>query len=429
MDYESVIEWMYHQIPMYQRVGNSAYKADLETTRKLDACFGYPHKAFKTIHVGGTNGKGSVSHMLASVLQASGYKTGLYTSPHLKDFRERIKVNGEPVDKAYVVNFVDKHREFFKQVHSSFFEMTVAMAFDYFRAERVDIAVVEVGLGGRLDSTNIIDPQISVITNISLDHTQFLGHTVEAIAREKAGIIKPGRPVVVGEYDPDTALVFQEKARRCGAPLAFADKEFRVEPVNREQPEQSVFRVWHKDELLYPNLVTDLHGIYQSKNLATVLKCIDTISSLGIVVNHRNIVHGLAKVVSHTSLLGRWQIMNRDPLTICDIAHNAAGLSGNIQALRTMKTQNLHFVLGFVSDKDMDTILPLFPGPARYYFTKANIPRALDEQKLRQQAGKYALHGEAYEKSADALIMANCHAGPHDVIYVGGSTFVVSELI
>ncbi len=429
MEYETVIGWMYNQIPMYQRVGGSAYKADLETTQKLDAYFDYPHNTFKTIHVGGTNGKGSVSHMLASVLQTAGFKTGLYTSPHLKDFRERIKVNGKPVDKAYVVDFVKEHRKFFEKVQSSFFEMTVAMAFDYFRAQKVDIAVIEVGLGGRLDSTNIIDPEISVITNISLDHTQFLGNTVEAIAWEKAGIIKAGRPVVVGEYDPVSALVFRKKARDCHAPLTFADQEYRIGPVNSDQPEQSIFRVWHKHELLYRNLVTDLHGSYQSKNIATTLKCIDILSSLGINLNHHSILCGLAKVVSHTSLLGRWQILKRDPLTICDIAHNEAGLSWNIQVLTTMASHDIHFVLGFVNDKDMDSILPLFPRPARYYFTRANIPRALDENELRKQAGKYALHGEAYEKSADALHMASYHADPHDLIYVGGSTFVVSELI
>jgi len=429
MNYEEILDWMYRQIPMYQREGKAAYKIDLETTEKLDARFGHPHKHFKTIHVGGTNGKGSVSHILASVLQTAGYKTGLYTSPHLKDFRERIRVNGKVIEKDFVVDFIRENGDYFEQVRSSFFEMTVAMAFQYFKEQKIDVAVVEVGLGGRLDSTNIVDPDLSVITNISLDHTRFLGHTLEAIAGEKAGIIKPDSPVVIGETHPFTSAVFKARAEECSAPIYFADQEYKVEPMVKEKPEIAIYRVSREEKPLFEKLRTDLTGSYQSKNIATVLKSIDVLNSLGYDLNRKSVLEGLAHVKHNTSLLGRWHILGQSPLIICDTAHNEAGLEWNLRELKSMDVENLHFVLGFVNDKDLDAILPLFPRSAKYYFTRADIPRALKEQELKTKAAAYGLTGDAYFASAEALQEAKRQAQSGDLIYVGGSTFLVSEVI
>jgi dihydrofolate synthase/folylpolyglutamate synthase len=429
MNYEQILDWMYRQIPMYQREGQAAYKIDLETTEKLDARFGHPHKHFKTIHVAGTNGKGSVSHILASVLQAAGYKTGLYTSPHLKDFRERIRVDGKMIEKDFVVDFIRENGSYFEQVKSSFFEMTVAMAFQYFKEQKIDVAVVEVGLGGRLDSTNIVDPDLSVITNISLDHTRFLGHTIEAIAGEKAGIIKLETPVVVGEFQPETSLVFKSKAEACESPIHFADQEYKVEPLVKEKPEEALYRVSRERKVLFDKLRTDLTGSYQSKNIATVLKSIDVLNSMGYDLNHKNLLEGLANVKRNTSLLGRWHILQQFPLIICDTAHNEAGLEWNLRELKSMDVENLHFVLGFVNDKDLDAILRLFPKSATYYFTRADIPRALSERDLKTKAEAYGLMGDAYPASAEALNEAETQAQSGDLIYVGGSTFLVSEVI
>ncbi|MBS3771355.1 MAG: bifunctional folylpolyglutamate synthase/dihydrofolate synthase [Bacteroidales bacterium] len=429
MTYEEILEWMYRQIPMFQRNGSATYKIDMETTEQLDARFGYPHQSFNTVHVGGTNGKGSVSHILASVLQTAGYRTGLYTSPHLKDFRERIRVNGRMIEKDFVVDFIRENGDCFEALKSSFFEMAVAMAFQYFKEQRVDVAVVEVGLGGRLDSTNIVYPDLSVITNISLDHTRFLGDTLEAIAGEKAGIIKPSRPVVIGEYQSATAPVFKDRAQECNAPVCFADKEYRVEPLTKEKPGEAIYRVSRAGEVLFEKLRTDLTGSYQSKNLATALKTIDILNSLDYGLSRKSITDGLAHVKRNTALLGRWHVLQQSPLIICDTAHNEAGLEWNLRELKSMDIQNLHFVLGFVNDKDLDTILPLFPKTASYYFTKADIPRALNEQKLEAKAGEYGLMGNAFPRSAQALEEARQQAGPNDLIYVGGSTFLVSEVI
>ncbi|MCF8335253.1 MAG: bifunctional folylpolyglutamate synthase/dihydrofolate synthase [Bacteroidales bacterium] len=429
MTYEDILEWMYRQMPMYQRDGQAAYKIDLETTEQLDAHFGHPHKYFKTIHVAGTNGKGSVSHILASVLQQAGYKTGLYTSPHMKDFRERIRINGEMIEKDFVVDFIRENGNYFETLNSSFFEMTVAMAFNYFKRQQVDVAVVEVGLGGRLDSTNIVDPDLSVITNISLDHTRFLGHTVKAIAGEKAGIIKHSRPVVIGEHHSDTATVFSSKARECNAPFYFADQEYSVEPLSKEKPEEAIYRVSRGGEVLFEKLRTDLTGSYQSKNIATALKTIDVLNWLGYGINQESITSGMANVKRNTALLGRWHVLQQSPLIICDTAHNEAGLAWNIREIENMGVQSLHFVLGFVNDKDLDTILPLFPKTGRYYFTRAKIPRALDEVELKAKAGEYDLMGASFSSSAEALKEARQKAGANDLIYVGGSTFLVSEVI
>ena len=424
MNYEQILDWMYRQIPMYQREGQASYKIDLETTEKLDARFGHPHRHFKTIHVAGTNGKGSVSHILASVLQTAGYSTGLYTSPHLKDFRERIRVNGEMVDKYFVVDFIRENGDYFKQVKSSFFEMTVAMAFEYFKEQQVDVAVVEVGLGGRLDSTNIVYPDLSVITNISLDHTRFLGNTLEAIAGEKAGIIKSDTPVVVGEYHPETSPVFKSKAEACEAPIHFADQEYRVEPLVKEKPEEALYRVSRGGKVLFDKLRTDLTGSYQSKNMATALESIDVLNSLGYDLNRESVTAGLANVKRNTSLLGRWHILQQSPLIICDTAHNEARLEWNLRELESMEdVEKLHFVLGFVNDKDLDAILPLFSKSDKYYFTKADIPRALNEQELKAKAAAYGLKGDAYPASAEALNEAKRQAESGDLSMWEGARF------
>jgi dihydrofolate synthase/folylpolyglutamate synthase len=428
MTYEEVLDWMYRRIPMYQRTGAASYKIDLNKTRKIDAYFGHPHKYFRTIHVGGTNGKGSVSHLLASVLQSAGYKTGLYTSPHLKDFRERIQVNGAMAEKKYVIDFFREHKDYFEQVNPSFFEMTMAMALDYFKKKHVDVVVLEVGLGGRLDSTNIVDPEISVITNISFDHTQFLGNTLEAIAGEKAGIIKAQRPVVIGEYNPVTRKVFEKTARRLQAPIHFASLDFKLE-LKRGNAEWAVYRAKKGNETLYNELMTDLTGNYQSRNIVTVLKTAEVLNSLGYLINDENIKTGLAHVKENTSLKGRWHILERDPLIICDIAHNEAGLSLNLTAIKDLGFPHVCFVLGFVNDKNLDTILPLFPRSGKYFFTKAGIPRALDEKELKKKAERFGLIGKAFSTSDTALKEARKEAGPKDLIYVGGSTFLVSEVI
>jgi dihydrofolate synthase/folylpolyglutamate synthase len=427
MTYEEVLEWMFAQIPMYQRQGKAAYKADLSTTEALDAYLDHPHQHFRSIHVGGTNGKGSVANMLASVLQEAGYKTGLYTSPHLKDFRERIRVNGQMVQKDFVMDLIQQHSSYFQKQKPSFFEMTVAMAFEYFRHKQVDVAVVEVGLGGRLDSTNIIDPDVSVITNISLDHTQFLGDTVEEIAREKAGIIKAGKPVVIGEYDDRTAEIFRQKAGSLRASICFADQNYHAERQG-DPSGKACYRVLHKQKPVYEHLCTDLLGGYQAKNLVTALAAVEQLRESGYTITNEDLCKGLANVSSNTAFAGRWFILQEHPTIVCDTAHNEAGLSHNIERVKEMG-ENLHFVLGFVNDKRLDSILKLFPPHARYYFTRADIPRALDPYELAGMAASFGLQGRAYASPQKALEAARENAAGKDIIYVGGSTFLVSELI
>ena len=427
--YDQMLEWMYRQIPMYQRQGGEAYKADLSATEALDAYMGHPHRFFRTIHVGGTNGKGSVAHMLASVLQSAGYRTGLYTSPHLRDFRERIRVDGRMVEKDFVVSFIEQHQQHFLQIQPSFFEMTVAMAFEYFRHAAVDVAVVEVGLGGRLDSTNIIDPDLSVITNISLDHTQFLGNTVEEIAREKAGIIKQNTPTVVGEFDTRTAQIFRDKAAHEHAGLSFADQDYRISREDQGPAELPCYTVSDGQEVIYSHLCTDLLGVYQSKNLLTAIRALEELKKLGYRLDAEAIRRGLSDVGGITGFKGRWFVLQHQPLIICDTAHNEAGLKINIQQAQRMNRGRLHFVLGFVNDKQLDAILELFPQAATYYFTKADIPRALQEDELAKAAASFGLTGQSYPKAGEALEAARSKAEKDDLIYVGGSTFLVSELI
>ncbi len=390
---------------MYQRVGKAAYKANLDNTWDLANYLGNPERSFKSIHVAGTNGKGSTSHMLASVLQEAGYKVGLYTSPHLKDFRERIKVNGEMIGKRTVSTFVKKHRDFFETHQLSFFEMTVGMAFDYFRKEKVDIAVVEVGMGGRLDSTNILIPEVSVITNIGMDHTQFLGNTLSEIASEKAGIIKDHIPVVIGETQPETQVVFEKKAAQKKAPIIFAD------------------------QLKLPQFASDLKGSYQKMNRQTVLATLQVLQKMGWKISDRVIALGLQKVIPNTGLQGRWQVLQQMPKVICDTAHNAEGLQLVMQQLKEEDFENLHVVLGVVSDKDLSKVLPLFPKEARYYFCEPNIIRALAAFKLKEEALSYGLKGTVYKSVQEAYQATLKHATKEDLVYVGGSTFVVAEVL
>ena len=390
---------------MYQREGASAYKADLSNTLKLVSYLGNPQNDFKSVHIAGTNGKGSTSHMMASVFQEAGYKVGLYTSPHLKDFRERIKINGKLIAEENVVHFIEKHQSFFLQNQLSFFEMTVGMAFDFFKNEKVDIAVIEVGLGGRLDSTNIIKPEIAVITNIGLDHTRFLGETITKIAHEKAGVIKTETPVVIGEYTEETKAIFLSKSKETNSPILFAE------------------------DMSIPKLELDLLGDYQLKNSQTAYVALSVLKKMGWKLSKETIQAGLKKVVDNTGLAGRWQILNHSPKVICDTAHNREGLSLVIKQLNTVSYDQLHIVLGVVDDKNLDTILPLFPKNATYYFCKPNVVRGLEEEELKQKASQYSLVGQTYSSVNKAYKKSLIAAAKNDLIFVGGSTFVVAEVL
>ncbi|MDP3359015.1 MAG: folylpolyglutamate synthase/dihydrofolate synthase family protein [Lutibacter sp.] len=405
MDYSNTLKWMFLQLPMYQRQGETAFRKDLTNSIALSKHLNFPESAFKSIHVAGTNGKGSTSHMLASVLQEAGYKVGLYTSPHLKDFRERVKINGKCIKKMEVVHFIKNNKSFFEANNLSFFEMTVGLAFDCFAKHKVDVAVVEVGLGGRLDSTNIITPEVSVITNIGYDHMQFLGDTLPEIAFEKAGIIKNKVPVVIGEYQAETMPVFEKIAKEKSAALFLAANN-----------KGSVY-------------TSDLKGSYQIHNIKTVLQTIEVLKSKGFVISEKNIKNGLLKVVKNTGLLGRWQVLNDKPKVICDTAHNAEGLRYVLKQLQEETFEQLHIVLGVVNDKDLKLVLPLFPKNATYYFCKPNIPRGLDEVEFQQQCAKFQLVGKAYNSVQSAYETALELAKNNDLIYVGGSTFVVAEVV
>ena len=390
---------------MYQRLGASAYKSDLSNTLKLINYLGNPQNDFKSVHIAGTNGKGSTSHMMASVFQEAGYKVGLYTSPHLKDFRERIKINGKLISKENVVHFIEKHQSFFLKNKLSFFEMTVGMAFDFFKNEKVDIAIIEVGLGGRLDSTNVVKPEIAVITNIGLDHTRFLGDTIKEIAFEKAGVIKTETPVVIGEYTEETKAVFLKKSKQEQSPIVFAE------------------------DVSTPKLELDLLGDYQLKNSQTAHTALSVLKKMGWNISKETIQAGLKKVIVNTGLAGRWQILNHSPKIICDTAHNRDGLTFVMKQLSAISYDQLHIVLGFVDDKNLDIILPLFPKNATYYFCKPNVDRGLDEDKLKQKASKYTLVGQTYSSVNEAYNKSLTAAAKNDLIFVGGSTFVVAEVL
>jgi len=446
MNYRETLSWLYSQLPMYQRIGGAAYKDNLDNTIALCNLLGSPQNYFDSVHVAGTNGKGSVSHLLASIFQEHGYKTGLYTSPHLKDFRERIRVNGQPIPKRNVTTFVRRYQKAFEQIRPSFFEMTVALAFDHFREEEVDMAVVEVGMGGRLDSTNVITPLVSVITNISFDHMQYLGNSLEKIAVEKAGIIKPGIPVVIGETQPETEKVFREKAGSVGAPIWFAD-QMRVDKRTNGQADKRTnayntvkgyLASRSETEIARPRdgFRLPLQGWYQRKNLNTALAVIDVLNFPSSGISHQTsdikpqtIRQGVANVINNTGLRGRWQILREKPLTVCDTGHNEAGIREVVAQLKQTPHHILHMVIGTVSDKDINKILPLLPRDALYYFCKADIPRGLDALELRRQAAAFGLHGQAYNSVREAHKAAKRSAGQDDLIYIGGSTFVVAEVL
>jgi len=429
MNYSQALEFLYSQLPAFHRIGKAAYRNDLNNTSLLDNYFGNPHLKFRTIHVAGTNGKGSVSHMVASILQEAGYKTGLYTSPHLKDFRERIKVNGIVIQENEVVNFVTKHQGIIEALKPSFFEMTVAMAFNYFAESEVDIAVIEVGLGGRLDSTNIISPVLSVITNIGHDHMDLLGDTIEKIAAEKAGIIKKKIPVLISETQKDTKKVFIERAEENDSPITFADMLFfcQLSEIDRLTGRRDFFMTRIPENKRQKG-ETVLGGDYQSKNLQAVFSVFHILKNT-FEVSEENIINGIRNVVLNTGLYGRWQILSDSPLTICDTGHNKEGLEYVLDQIGRIRKSELHIVLGFVNDKDLGSVLPLFPVKARYYFTKAAVPRALDEVKLKSEAAKYGLSGESYPSVKDAFDCAKARAGESDLIFIGGSTFIVAEVV
>mgnify|MGYP000241721167 FL=1 len=403
MTYTETLDWMFAQLPMYQQKGKTAFNGKLDNILLFAANLGHPQKKFKSIHVAGTNGKGSSSHMLASILQEAGYTVGLYTSPHLKDFRERIRINGKTVDKQFVIDFIEGNSAFFITNRLSFFEMTVGMAFAFFAEEEVDIAVIEVGLGGRLDSTNIIVPEVSLITNIGLDHTDMLGHNLETIALEKAGIIKPNVPVVISEIQKEIKKVFESVATKNGSALVFADKEV-----------QKTYQ-------------TDLLGNYQAKNTKGVVTTIGKLK--GFKISERHITAGLKNVTKNTGLKGRWQILGDYPKIICDTAHNKEGLALVMQQLLRQKYKTLHMVIGFVKEKNLSGILPLFPKTATYYFCCPNIERGLKPTILKEQAAEFDLRGSAYKSVNEALDDAKSKAAKEDFIFIGGSNFTVAEVL
>jgi dihydrofolate synthase / folylpolyglutamate synthase len=432
MNYKQTLEYLYSQLPVYHRIGPAAYKADLKNTLELCNLLGNPQNNFKSIHVGGTNGKGSVSHFLASILQTSGLKVGLYTSPHLKDFRERIKINGKLIPEDYVKGFVNNYRKQFETSGMSFFEMTVGLAFRYFSDEKVDIAVIEVGLGGRLDSTNIITPLLTVITNISFDHMALLGDTLRQIAGEKAGIIKRGVPVVIGETQEEIKDIFTDKAGELNAAIYFADKSFRLSEVNLQSSavsyKVSSFNIQHPTF----NISSPLTGNYQRKNIVTVIQAVEVLNNLP-AINYQlstvNILKGIEDVIKNTGLMGRWQILSQSPLTIFDVGHNEAGIREVVQQISLTPHKKLHFVFGMVNDKETGKILSLLPKDAEYYFCKADIPRGLDQEILAENANKIGLKGKAYLSVKEAFMKARKNAEKDDLIFVGGSVFVVAEVI
>jgi dihydrofolate synthase/folylpolyglutamate synthase len=429
MTYSQTLDFLFSQLPAYHRIGKAAYRSDLENTILLDNYFKNPHFKYPTIHIAGTNGKGSVAHMIASVLQEAGYKTGLYTSPHLKDFRERIRVNGEMISENDVVTFVTRHKNIIESLKPSFFEMTVAMAFNYFAECNVDVAVIEVGLGGRLDSTNIIKPVLSVITNIGHDHLDLLGDTLEKIAVEKSGIIKKNIPVIISETQSEINNVFIKKAEENDSEVLFADEVFSC---SLEQNDNSGSgRGYLVTELSTNHQLegkTFLEGDYQSKNLQAVFAAFKLLKNI-FTVSEENISEGISNVIINTGLQGRWQIIGVSPLTICDTGHNREGLEYVMNQIKMVPRSALHIIIGFVNDKDLGSVLPLFPTDAIYYFTKASVPRALNEIKLKTEAEKYGLAGESYTDVRTALYWARKQANESDLIFIGGSTFVVAEVL
>lgn len=424
MTYQQTIDYLYDALPMFQSIGEKAYKKDLHNTLVLCESLGNPQHKFKSVHIAGTNGKGSSSHLLAAILQSAGYKTGLYTSPHLKNFTERIKINGTEANEQFVIDFVQKVKPLIDDIKPSFFELTTVMAFEYFAHYQVDIAVIETGLGGRLDCTNVILPEISLITNISFDHQNILGNTLPQIAFEKAGIIKPNKPVVISELQKGIAYVFQEKALQTESPIFFATEEYEVICENKENTNITIF----KNRNVFLNEINcELKGNYQEKNLAGVLKTIELLK--GYTIEKEHIKNGIEKVVTLTGLKGRWQKLGENPLIICDTGHNEGGVTQIVAQLSTINFKQLYMVYGAVNDKDLSKILALLPKDAYYYFCKPNIPRGLDANELQSQAAEFGLKGQVIEDVLTAFEVAKKNASKDSMIFVGGSTFVVAEVL
>lgn len=423
MNYQETIAYLYNSAPLFQHVGGKAYKEGLENTLSLDEHFNHPHQNFRTIHVAGTNGKGSCAHTIAAVLQAAGYKVGLYTSPHLVDFRERIKINGKEIPQDYVVDFVHNERSFFEPLHPSFFEITTALAFKYFADEQVDVAVIEVGLGGRLDCTNIITPMVSIITNISSDHTQFLGETLSQIAQEKAGIIKAGVPVVVGETTEETKPVFLEKALQEGAHIVFAEDEGEILSSSETD-------TWQREYITrtYGRIVGELFGDCQVKNTATILAALAIIRK-ELPFDEVAVLEGFKNVCSLTGLMGRWQILGNHPLTVCDTGHNEGGWQYLSKRLKSYQSGKLHIVFGMAEDKDVNAVLKLLPTQAHYYFTQASVKRAMSSEKLAEKAETFQLKGQCFASVPEAYLETQKNAASGDFIFIGGSCFVVADLL
>ena len=419
--YQQTLNYLYETLPMFQRIGAAAYKNDLNNTIALCRALGHPEKKFKSIHVAGTNGKGSSSHMLAAILQSAGYATGLYTSPHLKEFTERIKINGEDVSHSFVIDFVSRVKPKLEEIKPSFFETTVAMAFDYFAQQKVDVAVIEVGLGGRLDSTNVITPQVSLITNISWDHANLLGDTLQKIAAEKAGIIKPTIPVIVSERQPEVESIFLEKASKEKSPITFASDDYRLFAMGNGQFAFSPYA----EEIAYQ---LQLKGDYQQMNLAGVLATVDVLKKNGFKISKESVAEGLRNTITLTQLKGRWQKLGDHPLVICDTGHNEAGIKEVLKQISREKFAGLHIVWGMVNDKDPGRMLALLPKNARYYFCQAKIPRAMNAGELKEKAKAYQLEGEMVEDVNQAIDQARKNCSPEDMIFIGGSTFVVAEI-
>ncbi len=429
MNYIQTVDYLFSHLPLFHRTGPAAYKANLDNTHALDEFFGHPHHSFKTVHVAGTNGKGSVSHMLAAILQTAGYKTGLFTSPHLVDFRERMRVNGIMITEDYVCRFVEENFGLIEKIKPSFFELTTLMAFCYFADSNVDIAVIETGMGGRLDSSNIITPIVSVITNIGLDHTQFLGNSLELIAAEKAGIIKKNVPVVIGEWQKETAGVFKTFAENMHAGLFYASEKYTVQSTFQNLNRKQIMMVRSGENLIYDALAVDLLGFYQKKNVASVLQTVDCLKEAAIYISREAIYEGFQDVTPITGLRGRWETIGHNPLTICDVGHNAGGIYEVVEQICHTPYQRLHFVFGMVSDKDPKSVLSLLPKEAIYYFTKADIPRALDPGILLQTSKSFGLTGESFPDTITACEVARSSANREDLVFIAGSTFVVAEVL
>ncbi|WP_017731955.1 bifunctional folylpolyglutamate synthase/dihydrofolate synthase [Nafulsella turpanensis] len=424
MNYQQTLDYLYGMLPMYQRIGQSAFKKDLSNTIRLCEALDKPEKKFRSVHVAGTNGKGSSAHAIASVLQESGYKTGLYTSPHLKNFTERIRINGQEIAETFIVAWVAEHKHLIETVKPSFFELTVALAFDYFASEEVDVAVIEVGMGGRLDSTNVIIPEVSLITNIGLDHMAMLGNTLAEIAGEKAGIIKKGIPVVIGQKQEETTPVYLKKASELQAPLHFAGEHYQLKEEGAGK-----WQVWKEETLFMDNLRPDIKAAYFIRNLPGVFKSLEILQEKGYSkIASSTIKTGLAQIVANTGLKGRWQVLGQEPMIVADVSHNPDGILQLLEQLRQQNYRKLHIIIGTVNDKDIQTVLCLLPKDAFYYFCQANIPRALAAESLEQQASRMGLEGKIIPDVNQALKEAHQQAQAQDLILITGSTFVVAEI-